>query len=68
MITHPSVADLIVRVLFLFGYALLFGLAEIEIEGEHGCSCSAMPCCSGWPRSRSRGSTAGPSGCRPGSA
>ena len=36
MITHPSVADLIVRLLFLFGYALLFGLAEIEIEGEHG--------------------------------
>jgi len=36
MIANPSVADLIVRVLFLFGYALLFALAEIEIEGAHG--------------------------------
>lgn len=36
MIANPSFADLIVRVLFLFGYALLFALAEIEIEGSHG--------------------------------
>jgi len=36
MIANPSTADLILRVLFLFGYALLFALAEIEIEGEHG--------------------------------
>ena len=36
MIADPSAVDLIVRVLFLFGYALLFALAEIEIEGEHG--------------------------------
>jgi hypothetical protein len=36
MIANPSVAELIVRVLFLFGYALLFALAEIEIEGSHG--------------------------------
>ncbi len=36
MIANPSVVDLIFRVLFLFGYALLFALAEIEIEGEHG--------------------------------
>ena len=36
MIANPSAVDLIVRVLFLFGYALLFALAEIEIEGEHG--------------------------------
>ena len=36
MIANPSVVDLILRVLFLFGYALLFALAEIEIEGEHG--------------------------------
>ena len=36
MIANPSAAELAVRVLFLFGYALLFALAEIEIEGEHG--------------------------------
>jgi len=36
MIANPSTVDLIVRVLFLFGYALLFALAEIEIEGSHG--------------------------------
>jgi hypothetical protein len=36
MIANPSAVDLILRVLFLFGYALLFALAEIEIEGEHG--------------------------------
>jgi len=36
MIANPSIGDLGVRVLFLFGYALLFALAEIEIEGEHG--------------------------------
>jgi hypothetical protein len=36
MIANPSALDLIGRVLFLFGYALLFALAEIEIEGEHG--------------------------------
>ena len=36
MIANPSVVDLILRVLFLFGYALLFALAEIEIEGAHG--------------------------------
>ena len=32
----PSVAALIVRTLFLFGYALLFAAVEIEIEGSHG--------------------------------
>jgi len=36
MIADPSAVELIVRVLFLFGYALLFALAEIEIEGPHG--------------------------------
>ena len=36
MIADPSAINLIVRVLFLFGYALLFALAEIEIEGPHG--------------------------------
>lgn len=36
MIPNASAVDLILRVLFLFGYALLFALAEIEIEGEHG--------------------------------
>jgi len=36
MISDPSAVELIVRVLFLFGYALLFALAEIEIEGPHG--------------------------------
>src|SRR5262245_24867577 len=36
MIANPSAVDLILRVLFLCGYALLFALAEIEIEGEHG--------------------------------
>ena len=34
MIANPSAAELVARVLFLFGYALLFALAEIEIEGE----------------------------------
>ena len=36
MIENPSAIELAVRVLFLFGYALLFALAEIEIEGPHG--------------------------------
>jgi len=36
MIANPSAVDLILRVLFLYGYALLFALAEIEIEGAHG--------------------------------
>jgi hypothetical protein len=36
MIAEPTAIELAVRVLFLFGYALLFALAEIEIEGEHG--------------------------------
>jgi len=36
MIPTPSAADLVVRILFLYGYALLFALVEIEIEGPHG--------------------------------
>jgi hypothetical protein len=36
MIANPTVAELVFRILFLFGYALLFALVEIEIEGEHG--------------------------------
>jgi hypothetical protein len=36
MIANASAGPLILRVLFLFGYALLFALAEIEIEGAHG--------------------------------
>ena len=31
-----SLSDHLVRVIFLFGYALLFAAVEIEIEGEHG--------------------------------
>jgi hypothetical protein len=34
--TTPHTAALLVRILFLFGYALLFAAAEIEIEGPHG--------------------------------
>jgi hypothetical protein len=36
MIPTPSVAELVLRVLFLYGYALLFAAVEIEIEGPHG--------------------------------
>jgi hypothetical protein len=36
MTPNPAVAALILRVLFLFAYALLFALVEIEIEGPHG--------------------------------
>jgi hypothetical protein len=36
MTPTPTTAALILRVLFLFGYALLFALVEIEIEGPHG--------------------------------
>ena len=36
MTPNPPVAALILRVLFLFVYALLFALVEIEIEGPHG--------------------------------
>jgi hypothetical protein len=36
MTATPGVADLVARVLFLFGYALLFAAVEIEIEGPHG--------------------------------
>jgi hypothetical protein len=36
MIATPSAAELVVRILFLYGYALLFALVEIEIEGPHG--------------------------------
>ena len=36
MIATPSTAELVVRILFLYGYALLFALVEIEIEGPHG--------------------------------
>jgi hypothetical protein len=36
MTPEPSTLALILRVLFLFGYALLFALVEIEIEGPHG--------------------------------
>src|SRR3954464_6957955 len=32
----PAAIALVLRVLFLFGYALLFALVEIEIEGPHG--------------------------------
>jgi len=32
----PAAVALALRVLFLFGYALLFALVEIEIEGPHG--------------------------------
>ncbi len=32
----PAAVALVLRVLFLFGYALLFALVEIEIEGPHG--------------------------------
>ena len=31
-----SLLDHLLRVFFLFGYALLFAAVEIEIEGEHG--------------------------------
>ena len=36
MTPSPPAVALILRVLFLFGYALLFALVEIEIEGPHG--------------------------------
>lgn len=36
MLATPSALDLVVRILFLYGYALLFALVEIEIEGPHG--------------------------------
>jgi hypothetical protein len=36
MTDTPSPAGFIFRVLFLFGYALLFAAVEIEIEGQHG--------------------------------
>jgi hypothetical protein len=36
MTADPSAAALAFRVLYLFGYALLFALVEIEIEGPHG--------------------------------
>ena len=36
MLATPGAADLVLRVLFLFGYALLFAAVEIEIEGPHG--------------------------------
>ena len=36
MTDSPSLAAFILRVLFLFGYALLFAAVEIEIEGQHG--------------------------------
>jgi hypothetical protein len=36
MTPAPGAAALVLRVLFLFGYALLFALVEIEIEGPHG--------------------------------
>jgi hypothetical protein len=32
----PTAAEVVFRVLFLFGYALLFAAVEIEIEGPHG--------------------------------
>lgn len=32
----PSLAAFVLRILFLFGYALLFATVEIEIEGPHG--------------------------------
>jgi hypothetical protein len=36
MIADPTAAEMVVRVLFLFGYAALFAAVEIEIEGSHG--------------------------------
>jgi hypothetical protein len=36
MIADPTTVELIVRVAFLFGYAMLFAAVEIEIEGSHG--------------------------------
>jgi hypothetical protein len=36
MSPSPSTAALLFRILFLFGYALLFALVEIEIEGPNG--------------------------------
>jgi hypothetical protein len=36
MIATPSAGELILRILFLFGYAALFAAVEIEIEGPHG--------------------------------
>jgi len=36
MLTTASLSELILRVLLLFGYALLFAAVEIEIEGTHG--------------------------------
>src|SRR5436305_9057483 len=36
MDASPTVAATFFRILFLFGYALLFALVEIEIEGPHG--------------------------------
>ena len=32
----PSVSAVVLRILFLFGYAFLFAAVEIEIEGPHG--------------------------------
>jgi hypothetical protein len=32
----PSVTAVVLRILFLFGYAFLFAAVEIEIEGPHG--------------------------------
>ena len=34
MEAHPSLAALIFRIFFLFGYALLFAAVEIEIEAR----------------------------------
>src|SRR4051812_18615978 len=36
MLTTASASELVLRVLLLFGYALLFAAVEIEIEGSHG--------------------------------
>jgi len=36
MLATSGTVDLIVRILFLFAYALLFAAVEIEIEGPHG--------------------------------
>jgi len=36
MIATPGAVDLVLRVVFLFGYALLFAAVEIEIEGPYG--------------------------------
>jgi hypothetical protein len=36
MTDTPSLTAFVFRVLFLFGYALLFAAVEIEIEGPHG--------------------------------